>query len=146
MGDSVWVLGSPWGVGGAGECAHEWKCGSGGSSAVVRMVYVLFQGEGRDAVRMSLGAGGRLSSHPRSCLAVVTPQDSAYTGAGSVLSALGLEMGEGLTEGGKVCPGPLCDKAPSPGTSGMCPGSCPHRVGGPGCTRPQGEGLEAKAL
>ena len=118
------------GWGGAGECAHEWKCGSVGSGAVVCVVDVLFQGEGREAVRMSLGAGGRLSSHPGSCLAVVTPQDSGYIGAGSALSALGLETGEGVTEGGRVCPGPSCDKAPSPGTSGVCPGSCPHRVGG----------------
>lgn len=130
----------PLGVGGAGECAHEWKCGSVGSGAVVCVVDVLFQGEGRDAVRMSLGARGRLSSHPGSCLAVVTPQDSGYIGAGSVLSALGLETGEGLTEGGRACPGPSCGKAPSPGTSGVCPGSCPHRVGGQAVPGPRVRG------
>ena len=117
-------------MGAAGECAHEWKCGSVSSGAVVRVVDVLFQVKGGGVVHVSLGAGGHLSSHPGSCLAVVTPQNSGYIGAGFVLSALGLETAEGLTEGGRACPGPSCDTAPSPGTSGMCPGSCLQRVGG----------------
>ena len=66
--------------------------------------------------------------------------------AGSVLSALDLEVGKGLAEGGSACPGPSCDMAHSPGTPSICPGSCLVLCGGPGCTLPQGGGLEAKAL
>lgn len=84
----------PLGVGGVAKCAHEWKCGDVGSGAVVCVVDVLFQGE-EEAVRMSLGAGEHgLSS--RVLLGCGHPQDSGYIGAGSVLSALGLETGEGL--------------------------------------------------